>query len=85
MIRHLRAGVIASAVLVGVSGPALAQKPGGILKVYHRDSPTSMSILEEATISTALPIMGVFNNLVVYDRNVEQNSLQSIVPNLATS
>jgi hypothetical protein len=85
MIRHLRAGVIASAVLVSVSGPALAQKQGGILKVYHRDSPTSMSILEEATISTALPIMGVFNNLVVYDRNVEQNSLQSIVPDLATS
>jgi len=80
MIRHLRAGVIASVVLVGVSGPALAQKQGGILKVYHRDSPTSMSILEEATISTALPIMGVFNNLVVYDRNVEQNSLHQSSP-----
>jgi peptide/nickel transport system substrate-binding protein len=24
--------------------------------------------------------MGVFNNLVVYDQNVKQNSLQSIVP-----
>ena len=29
---------------------ALAQKPGGMLRVYHRDSPASMSIHEEATI-----------------------------------
>src|SRR5271155_1023827 len=87
MSRHLQAAVIASAVLVGlgIANPALAQKQGGILKVYHRDSPASMSILEEATISTVLPMMGVFNNLVVYDQNVKQNSLQSIVPDLATS
>ncbi len=87
VIRHFPAAVIVSAVLVGLgfSYPALAQKQGGILKVYHRDSPASMSILEEATISTVLPMMGVFNNLVVYDQNVKQNSLQSIVPDLATS
>ena len=87
MIRQFQAAIIASFVLVGlgVSQPALAQKQGGILKVYHRDSPASMSILEEATISTVFPMMGVFNNLVVYDQNVKQNSLQSIVPDLATS
>jgi len=52
MIRHLQTAVIASSVLVGlgVSHPALAQKQGGILKVYHRDSPASMSILEEGSI-----------------------------------
>ena len=33
-------------------GPAVAQKTGGILKFFHRDSPASMSIHEEATIST---------------------------------
>jgi peptide/nickel transport system substrate-binding protein len=32
-----------------------------------------------------LPMMGVFNNLVVCDQNVSRNSLQSIVPDLATS
>ena len=37
---------------------AFAQKPGGVLKVYHRDSPASMSILEEATNSTEIPMMG---------------------------
>jgi len=61
-----------------------AQKPGGVLKIYHRDSPASMSILEEATNSTEIPMMGVFNNLVLYKQDVAQNSLQSIIPDLAT-
>jgi peptide/nickel transport system substrate-binding protein len=64
---------------------ALAQKPGGILKIYLRDSPASMSIHEEGTIGVALPMMGVFNNLVLYDQNVPQNSTASIVPELATT
>src|SRR5215472_11647679 len=62
---------------------ALAQKQGGVLRVYHRDSPASVSIHEEATISTVMPVMGIFNNLVVYDQHVKENSLQSIVPDLA--
>jgi peptide/nickel transport system substrate-binding protein len=57
----------------------------GVLKIYHRDSPASMSIHEEATISTVAPMMAVFNGLVVYDQHVAQNSLQSIVPDLASS
>src|SRR6266446_361720 len=64
---------------------AMAQKSGGILKIYHRDSPASMSILEEGTNSTEIPMMGVFNNLAMYDQHVAQNSLSSIVPDLATS
>ena len=44
--------------------PALAQKQGGTLRIYHRDNPPSASIHEEATISTVQPFMGVFNNLV---------------------
>src|SRR5207244_7741212 len=67
------------------AGSTLAQKQGGVLKVYHRDSPASMSILEEATISTVVPMMGVLNNLVLYDQQVKQHSLKSIVPELATS
>jgi len=43
-----------------------------------------MSILEEATNSTEILMMGVFNNLVLYKQDVPQNSLQSIVPDLAT-
>jgi peptide/nickel transport system substrate-binding protein len=59
---------VTAALLLGAllaAGPALAQKPGGVLKIYHRDSPASMSILEEATNSTEIPMMGVFNNLVL--------------------
>jgi peptide/nickel transport system substrate-binding protein len=64
---------------------ALAQKTGGILKISHFDSPASMSLLEESTAAALRPMMGVFNNLVVYDQHVAQNSMRSIVPELATS
>ena len=70
---------------LGMSGPASAQKQGGTLRVYHRDSPASMSIHEEATWSTIMPMMGVFNNLVLYDQHIRQNSLATIRPELATS
>jgi peptide/nickel transport system substrate-binding protein len=63
---------------------AFAQKQGGILKMYSPDSPASMSIHEEATVFSEGPMMGVFNNLVMFDQHVPQNSLQSIVPDLAT-
>jgi peptide/nickel transport system substrate-binding protein len=76
------AGLLLSALWAGNS--AWAQKPGGTLKIYHRDSPASMSILEEATLSTSMPMMGVFNNLLLYDQHLPQNSLQAIVPELAT-
>ena len=66
-----------------MSGTASAQKHGGILRVYHRDSPASMSIYEETTISTLMPTMGVFNNLVVFDPQKPQNRLDNIVPDLA--
>ena len=67
------------------AGVALAQKPGGILKMYDPDSPASMSIHEEGTIVSERPMMGVFNNLVMFDQHVKQNSLNSVVPDLATS
>ncbi|HWB51544.1 MAG TPA: ABC transporter substrate-binding protein [Stellaceae bacterium] len=78
--------VAAMAALFGAAAmPALAQKSGGILRIYHRDSPASMSIHEEGSISAIMPAMPVFNNLVVFDQHVRQNSMQSIVPDLATS
>jgi peptide/nickel transport system substrate-binding protein len=70
---------------VSVCTPALAQKQGGILKLSHFDSPASMSILEESTRAAEQPMMHVFNNLIMYKQDVPQNSLQSIVTDLATS
>jgi peptide/nickel transport system substrate-binding protein len=86
MKRH-RSALAAACLLIvaSISAPALAQKQGGILKMYHRDSPASASIHEEATFSTNVPFMPVFNNLIIYKQDVAQNSLDSIVPELATS
>jgi peptide/nickel transport system substrate-binding protein len=63
---------------------AVAQKSGGVLKISFFDSPASMSLHEEATGAALRPMMGVFNNLVMYRQDVAQNSLGSIIPDLAT-
>ncbi len=76
----------AAGLLLGTAlgNPASAQKPGGVLKVYFFDSPASMSIHEEATFAAQGPMMGVFNNLVMYKQDVPFSSLESIVPDLAS-
>jgi peptide/nickel transport system substrate-binding protein len=86
MKRDLRVLLAAGAALTAmiVAGAALAQKQGGILQMYSPDSPASMSIHEEATVFAEGPMMGVFNNLVMFDQHVPQNSLQSVVPDRAT-
>jgi peptide/nickel transport system substrate-binding protein len=72
-----------SIVLSGAPG-ASAQKSGGTLRVSHRDSPASMSIHEEGTVGVIMPMMGVFNNLMIYDQHIAKNSIATIVPELAT-
>src|SRR5690242_773318 len=79
-----RAAMWAALALVVTSGAAVAQKPGGILKVPHGDSPASMSIHEESTIVAEGPMMAVFNNLVVFDQQIAQNRVDTIRPELAT-
>jgi peptide/nickel transport system substrate-binding protein len=79
---------IAVAVLatsISTATPASAEKPGGVLRMPMITSPASMSIHEESTIAALGPMMGVFNNLVMFDQHVPQNSLESIVPDLALS
>jgi peptide/nickel transport system substrate-binding protein len=80
-----RAAQVGLLVLALIPGIAAAQEAGGVLRVAHRDSPASMSTLEEVTISTVAPMMAVFGNLVLFDQHVPQNTLQSIVPDLAES
>src|SRR5690242_12970959 len=78
--------LFASGVFAAItaSGAAYAQKHGGILREYMIDSPASMSIHEESTVMAERPVMGVFNNLVIFDQHEKQNSLASIQPELAT-
>ena len=77
-----RAAVWAALALAVTSSAALAQKPGGILRMPHGDSPASMSIHEESTIVSEGPMMAVFNNLVMFDQHIPQNRLDTIVPDL---
>jgi peptide/nickel transport system substrate-binding protein len=87
-MRH-RIGLGLMALAAALAGVAAANaeepKHGGILKIYHRETPGGISIHEEATFSTNVPMMGVFNNLVIYDQHKAQNSPDTIVPELATS
>ena len=87
MIRSVRVLASILGVLAGMAADssALAQKAGGTLRVHLPDSPATMSILEEATVFAIGPMMGVFNNLTLFDQSVKQVSLQSIVPDLATA
>src|SRR5499427_2656483 len=86
MKRALRALAAVGALLAATSAAetACAQKRGGVLKIYFFDSPASMSIHEETTAAGQGPMMGVFNNLVLYKQDVPQSGLESIVPDLAS-
>src|SRR6202047_2787462 len=86
MSRAFRA-IMATAALLAAFAMAQAgwaQKRGGILRMYTPDSPASMSIHEEATCFCQGPMMGVFNNLLVFDQHQKQSRLETIVPDLAT-
>jgi peptide/nickel transport system substrate-binding protein len=71
------AGAAALEAAMIASGSATAQKQGGFLHAGHFDSPASMSMLEESTLAVNRPMMGVFNNLVMFDQEVA-------VPDLGT-
>ncbi|HEX3417905.1 MAG TPA: hypothetical protein VHT21_16095, partial [Stellaceae bacterium] len=87
MTHNLCTAAAASALLMAISagGAAFAQRPGGVLRIPVVDNPASMSIHEESAILAERAMMGVFNNLVIFDQHVKQNSTQSIVPDLAAS
>jgi peptide/nickel transport system substrate-binding protein len=79
----------ASVALLGAAllaaGPAIAQKKGGTLRLYHNDNPPSTSLHEESTIASVMPFAAVFNNLVVFDPARVHESLETVIPDLAES
>src|SRR5436305_8351150 len=81
----ISAAAFALILAIFLTGPAEAQKSGGVLRIPFVTSPASMSIHEESTIAVLGPMMGVFNNLVMFDQHVPQNTLDKIVPDLAES
>src|SRR5712691_7336336 len=75
------AGLLAA---ISVGAAAFAQTPGGVLRVHAIDSPPSLSMHEEVDAQPARMTMPIFNNLVMFDQHAKQNSMASIVPDLAT-
>src|SRR5215211_4885300 len=88
---YYRLSVIPKAVLAAavvnclILAPALAQKSGGTLRVFHRDSPASASIHEEATISSVGPFSAVYNGLIRFKQDEKINRPEFIEPELAES
>jgi len=75
----------ASAPATAPSATSDQPRSGGTLKVIHREDPPSLSILEEATNSTQFPVMHGYNNLVQFDPTKAPETLETIVPDLATN
>src|SRR6201746_2756354 len=86
-MRGVKTLVAATLLLLPAYHVASAAEPkqGGILRFYHRDSPGSASIHEGATYSVNIPFMPIYNNLVIYNQHIAQNSIETIVPELADS
>jgi len=86
MMRKLRAAAAASAIAnchYNERHDARAEARRHSQDVHPRQ-PGEQSIHEEATVFAIGPMMGVFNNLVMFDQHVKQNRLESIIPDLAT-
>jgi peptide/nickel transport system substrate-binding protein len=77
--------------LVLLAAPAAGQapapregKPGGVLKLMHReDLPQGFAIHETATNSVTWPAMPCYSNLVIYDQLKQLERMDTIVPELA--
>jgi peptide/nickel transport system substrate-binding protein len=84
-LHRLHAAVAAVSLMALATSPALAQKSGGTLRLYHNDNPPSASLHEEATIASVTPFAAIFNNLVVFDPAKPHESLETVIPDLAES
>lgn len=89
-MRTLRLVAVLAAVSLGLLAvfgtPAVSQAPksGGVLHIMQReDPPQGFSIHETATISTVWPAMPCFNNLVLFDPLKKQESMDTIIGELA--
>jgi peptide/nickel transport system substrate-binding protein len=82
---HILSALALGVAAVAVAGPAAAQKQGGTLRVYNSSNPPSLSIHEEGTIATVMPMAAVFNNLVLSDQSKPKSGPDTVVPDLAES
>ena len=69
----------------GALSPGKAQKSGGTLRVYNNSNPPSASIHEDTAIAVVMTFMPLYSNLVLFDQQKPRASIETIVPELATS
>jgi peptide/nickel transport system substrate-binding protein len=63
--------------------PATQPKHGGVLNATLSEPPPSFSIHEEATVASVWPMMPCYNNLVLFDPLKKQESVNTIIGELA--
>ncbi|MBI4081113.1 MAG: peptide ABC transporter substrate-binding protein [Candidatus Lambdaproteobacteria bacterium] len=82
--RRIRRLVIpAAAALLLMAGEACAQKYGGTLRLIHREDPADFGVHEHSGGSEVFPSMPLYNNLVLFDPLKPQESVRTILPELA--
>jgi peptide/nickel transport system substrate-binding protein len=77
-------GLLASTVSSNLALAASEPKPGGVLRLAHReDLPQGFALHETATNSVTWPAMPCYSNLVVFDQLKQIERPETIVPELA--
>src|SRR5262249_28469952 len=74
---------LAGAAALGVPVGAETPKRGGLLTTLIIEDPPGFSIHESATVSTLWPMLPCYSNLVFFDPLKPQETLDTIVPELA--
>ncbi len=82
LLRGLAAPLMLALSAQGISAAA-EPKSGGLLNATLEEAPPSFSIHEEATAAAVWPVMPCYNNLVLFDPLKPQESLNTIVGELA--
>src|SRR3990172_9137218 len=75
---------LVAVVLAGTTAwPATEPKAGGVLNATLSEAPPSLSIHEEATVAAVWPMMPCYNNLILFDPLKKQESVNTIIGELA--
>ena len=82
-IPRIMIGAVLALLIVYPANSAQAPKAGGILNATLIEAPPSFSIHDETTISAVWPLMSCYNNLMLFDPLKKQESLETVIPELA--
>jgi len=77
------ATVIGALAAAGLPAGAQAPKRGGVLNAMLGEDPPGLSIHEAATVSTVWPMLPCYSNLVFFDQQKAQETVETVRPELA--